>query len=181
MNIRLRVLQAWFPRSLKKKRLRDLYALTADAFRKETPALRELSWEACLRDYALFTKTEAERVLRQGGDVAGLEQRLYGRALALGRRLRDQLHVRTAKEAEQALRLIYSAIKIDLEAKDGEVVISRCFFSDHYSLDVCRLIASLDEGVAAGLTEGGRLEISQRITEGQECCRGRLVFAEKQR
>jgi hypothetical protein len=179
MNLRLTLLRAWFPRSLKKKKLKDLYALTADAFRKETPALRALSWEACLRHYALFTKAEVEDALRQGGEASALRERLYDRAQALGRRLRDQLHIQTAEEARRALRILYSAIGIDFEATGGEVTIPRCFFSGHYTPDICVFISSLDEGVAAGLTGGGRLEIRQRITEGKECCRGRLVLEEE--
>ena len=46
----------------------------------------------------------------------------------------------------------------------------------HYSAAICRLISSLDEGAAFGLSAGGSLRFEARLTEGSPCCRGRWVF-----
>ena len=64
----------------------------------------------------------------------------------------------------------------------NEFAIRRCFFSGFYSPEVCRLISSLDEGLAAGLT-GGKLCFVQRITDGGSCCKGhidRMIKRERQ-
>jgi len=58
------------------------------------------------------------------------------------------------------------------------VIIKYCGFSRFYTGRVCRLISALDGGTFAGLSGGGKLEFSQRITEGHDCCRGRLLFPE---
>ena len=47
--------------------------------------------------------------------------------------------------------LLYSAIKIDFRAEsNGEVTVPRCFFSRHYTPEICRLVSALDEGLAEG-------------------------------
>jgi hypothetical protein len=56
----------------------------------------------------------------------------------------------------------------------GEIMVSRCLFADYYTEPVCRVIAALDEGIAAGLFDGASLEFTQRLTEGKPCCRAVL-------
>ena len=71
--------------------------------------------------------------------------------------------------------LIYKVLKIEFQGEPrGNIVIKRCFFSAYYSRSVCQLISSLDEGLLTGLSGGGKLIFSQRITEGHECCRAYL-------
>ena len=52
--------------------------------------------------------------------------------------------------------------------------IPKCFFSAYYSGPVCRVVAALDQGLAAGLSRGGRLTFVGRITEGNAACRAIL-------
>jgi hypothetical protein len=62
-------------------------------------------------------------------------------------------------------------LAIDLRADEqGSVVVDRCAFAAWYSPRVCRLMSSLDAGLLAGLTRGGRLTFSERITEGSPRC-----------
>jgi hypothetical protein len=76
--------------------------------------------------------------------------------------------------------ILYQILGIDFEGDtSGEVTIKKCFFSDYYSQQVCQIISSLDEGVAAGLSGGGNLSFSGRITEGKDCCRARLAMPEE--
>jgi hypothetical protein len=73
--------------------------------------------------------------------------------------------------------LVYKIIRIDLQGgPEGHILIRKCFFSHYYSYEVCRVISSLDEGLLAGISGGGRLKFDQRITEGHDCCRARLLF-----
>ena len=62
-------------------------------------------------------------------------------------------------------------LAIDLRTdQQGNVVVDRCAFASWYSPGVCRLMSSLDAGLIAGLTHGGRLTFSERITEGRPRC-----------
>jgi hypothetical protein len=47
----------------------------------------------------------------------------------------------------------------------------------HCAVDELRK-GGLDAGLLAGLSDGGRLVFSQRITEGYACCRARLWVSE---
>ncbi len=77
-------------------------------------------------------------------------------------------------------RILYRALKIDFRGiSSGEIEISRCYFSQFYSPQICELISSLDEGILAGLAGDGRLTFSQRITEGRDCCKALFVSAEQ--
>jgi hypothetical protein len=90
----------------------------------------------------------------------------------MGRELRGTFRVAGTADALAAARVLYRALGIDLRAAPGgEITVHRCFFSDYYSSPVCRLIASLDEGLFAGLSNGGQLAFTQRITEGNGCCK----------
>ena len=75
-------------------------------------------------------------------------------------------------------RVLYRILDIDLQGDArGEVVISRCYFSRFYSGEVCRLMSAMDRGLFAGLSNGGELTFSSRITEGQPCCRAHFAWA----
>jgi hypothetical protein len=55
-------------------------------------------------------------------------------------------------------------------------VVDRCAFAERYSPPVCALMSSLDAGLIAGLTRGGRLLFSERITEGNVRCLARISW-----
>ncbi len=162
-----------------KQSLKDLFTLTAHAFGKEAPDLRNIPWAESLRQYAVFTRAEVERTLAEGSDIFPVKARLKNDATALGHLLRARLGIRTTQEALDGLAVLYSAIEIDFRADNrGGVTISRCLFSRHYTPEVCRFVSALDEGLAAGFTAGGRLQFSQRITEGSACCKAVLAVGE---
>ncbi len=180
MNLAVRALKIYTPPVLKKRILRELYLATAQAFDTPPPCRRRMSPAALLKSYASFTRREAERVLRNGVPAAAaVEERLFQNTRALGERLRRALRLRSPADVLAASRILYAALGIDFEGGvSGEVTIRRCYFSRFYIPDICRIMSSADAGVAAGLSAGGRLTFSQRITEGSECCRARLVFEE---
>jgi hypothetical protein len=130
-----------------------------------------------LEAYAVFTSGEAIRLSPDSPEWRAAKGRLYEYAHRLGTRLRTRFRLRRPDDILELMRILYNALDIDFAGRaDGEVAIRRCFFSRFYTGPVCRVISSLDEGVAAGLSGGGRLEFSGRITEGQDCCRGRITF-----
>jgi hypothetical protein len=173
MNMLLEIMQIYIPEFIKKKKLNELFCLTADAFQSELPELRKLSFAEYLSKYALFTREQAERYLQSGCPLEEVKDRLYQNSYIFGQNLRKSLHIITWEEAVTVLKVIYKLIGIDFQYdRQGEIIIKQCFFSKYYSGRVCKLISSLDEGMASGLSGGGRLCFNQRITEGGSCCKG---------
>jgi hypothetical protein len=175
VNLRLLLAGLYVPCRMRARELEELFARTAAAFgRPVPPAGRPL--RPRLREYALFTRDRAGEALARGGDLSALERRLYRAAAGLGRRYRVRLGLRSAAEAMAAARLIYRGLGIDFRGTaGGEVTVRRCAFSTVYSPAVCRLVSALDRGLLAGLSGGGDLRFSQRITEGAACCRAVLA------
>ena len=183
MSLALKVLKIYAPPALKKIVLQELYRATARAFEVAPPAgLRRLSHAALLESYAAFTKDEAARVLQDPGRTAFVEERLYRETRALGGHLNRALKLRTPGEIMAASKILYAALGIDFEGREpGEVTIRRCYFSRFYTAGICRMMSSADAGVAAGLSGGGRLAFSQRITQGADVCRAHLEIEEPAR
>ncbi len=177
MNFALTIVDLHCPAPLKRRVLRELFSATALAFGVETPPTGGLTHERLLTAYAHFTKAEAEKLWAENGDQSEAEGRLFENARVLGATLRRKFHVRSRDEVIRLSRVLYKILGIDFEGRsDGGVTIKQCAFSRYYTGRVCRLISALDAGVAAGLSGGGRLEFSQRITEGHNSCRARLLF-----
>lgn len=180
MNLRLLALKICIPDFVKKKKLDDLFLLTAHAFGCETPGLKGYSYGERLKAYAMFTRCEAEKCLQEEEKTDEVKTRLFQGACRLGQNIRRRFCLRSPDEIMEMSQILYRLLGIDYEGRTGgEVTIKSCFFSEYYSPQICRLISSLDEGLAAGLSEGGRLSFSQRITEDKDCCKARFVMPEE--
>lgn len=181
MNLRLSVLKFHIPAFIKKKKLDELFGLTALAFGCDPPEEKSHSYKEKLKSYAIFTRNEAEKCLDQGMDCEEVERKLFQSAYRLGLDIRRQFRLRSSNDTMAMSRILYRILGIDFEGRtSGDVTISGCFFSRYYSPRVCRLISSLDAGLAAGLSGGGKLSFSQRITEGKDCCKARFFLPEKE-
>jgi len=179
VNIRLRLAGVHIPARLRLEKIRELAALTARAFGVAPPVLSGRSVRRDLEAYARFTRGSADRAVRDKADLGLLGARLREEALAFGQALAAAFGIRGRGQALRLIRLAYRAIGIDLRADpDGAIVVSRCFFEGAYAPETCRLIASLDEGLMAGICGGGHLEFSQRMTSGEAVCRARFFFDE---
>jgi len=177
MNLLLKILQIYIPTFIKKRKIVELFNCTALAFECGIPQLEGLSFDECLEKYALFTKEEVEKSIQQGNDLQTIKNRLYQNAFRLGEKLRKRFHVTTIEEVMTMSRILYRTMEIEFHGTvQGEITINRCFFSRYYSRQVCQVISSLDEGVIAGLSGGGQLIFSERITEGKDCCKACLVL-----
>ena len=175
MNTRLKLAALFLPRRIKEKRLRQLFQLTAQAFQTEIPDIGILSFSECLRAYGLYSSGEAEKVIARG-DQQAVRSRLYGNAFWLGAQLRKALRPRTMREFMKAASILYGAIGIDFRGDaEGHILIRKCFFSEHYSRSVCELMSSVDQGLLAGLSDGGELRFIQRITEGKDFCKAEFI------
>jgi translation initiation factor 2 beta subunit (eIF-2beta)/eIF-5 len=172
MNLLLKLSQLYLPGFIKKKKLQELYELTAEAFNTTPPSIKNLSYYECLKAYAQFSNAKAEEVITSKSDTEMIKKRLYQNAYRLGKKLRRDFHIKTWVEVIQLSKILYRILKIDFQGdRSGNVVIRRCFFSSYYSEEVCRIISALDEGIAAGLSAGGALVFKERITAGKSCCR----------
>ncbi len=174
MNLLLTLGRLHIPASLRRGWLRKLSAHTAAAFQKPPPPMGS-SHAGSLRAYAVFTRDLAEESFRQGQNEREIRDRLYRNACELGRELGKTLRPATPDEVRAAMRLLYRAMGIEAEFDgDGTVAVRACYFSAYYTGRICRLMSALDAGVAAGLSGGGRLVFSRRMTEGHDCCLARF-------
>jgi hypothetical protein len=171
MSLRLRALELHIPGWVARSALRQLFDATASAFGCDPVDVHGLTQGELRERYAVFTTRCAELALVDRFDADALSRRMWRNAYALGESLRRRLGVRTRGEALRAARIAYRMIGIDLRADEhGAVVVDRCAFAAWYSPRVCHLMSSLDAGLIAGLTHGGRLTFSERISEGKPQC-----------
>jgi hypothetical protein len=175
MNVLLKILLHNLPVFIQEEILAELFEATADAFECPAPALDHLSYDECLRTYALFTREQAEKALQAGRDIPAIKSQLYQNAYPLGRKLRKWFGVDTMEEVMEFGQILYQAIGVEIQGdSQGDVIVKSCYFSQFYSAPICDLISALDDGVFSGLSGGGRLTFSERLTEGRECCRAKL-------
>lgn len=172
-NLTLRLILAGLRLAGRKRGLKDLFCLTADAFSQESPDLRSLSCGEILQSYARFTRVAAEESLA-AGTAQAVRERLREHSRRLGRDIRSRLPIRSRADEAAALRALYRLLAIDLAVdSQGNVTIRRCSLADHYPPEVCRFMSAMDEGIVAGLSNG-RLVFSARLTEGADRCLARI-------
>lgn len=177
MSILLEILPHNLPALVREVILGELFRATADAFECPAPAHDHFAYDEVLRAYALFTREQAQKALQAGRDLPALKTRLYRNAYPLGRNLRQWFGVDTMEEVMELGQILYRAIGVEIEGDaQGDVTVNRCYFSQFYSGAVCDLISALDDGVFSGLSGGGRLRFSERLTEGSQRCRAGLLF-----
>jgi hypothetical protein len=130
MNIAVLLLQRYTPTFVKKWALHDLFVATAAAFGCAAPPHKGLTYQQCLRLFAQFTQSQVKTMIRDGHDLAAVEQRLYENAFQLGQKYARLLHIRSQAEMMVIGRLLYAMLEIDFQSNaQGEVVIRRCYFS----------------------------------------------------
>lgn len=169
----MRVIPLLFAR---RREIERLFSVTASAFACPVPPARLRGAHGRLKEYARFTREQAQKAVADGGFRAVIERRLFRGAFQLGARLRRRLRVRTADEARRAARLVYRGLGIDFRAaEDGTVLIRRCRFSETYSSEICALMSAMDCGLLAGLAYYRELCFDGRITEGLPACTACLV------
>jgi hypothetical protein len=180
MNVRLFLLERWLPGWVRRRMLRELAGLTAEAFGADAPVLARRPRNEAISIFAAFTRREVERVLAGEGTAAveTIRGRLYDGAREMGRAVRRDLGIAARADALRAVRLLYRGIGIVLDADEkGDVAVRACAFSGVYTPAVCAFISALDAGLVSGLTGGSTLVFSERITEGASCCRATLIAA----
>jgi predicted nucleic-acid-binding Zn-ribbon protein len=179
MSSLVTILKYLSPEFIKKRMLQELFIITARAFDCAVPPLKGFSYTDLLKQYALFTRTEAEKAIGDSRDLPAIRMRLFDQACQMGQELRKKFNIRTDEEVMELGQKLYDILGIEFQGNSqGAVTIRKCFFSEYYSSQVCQLISALDEGVLAGLSGGGQLNFSQRITDGKNCCQALFVSRE---
>jgi hypothetical protein len=177
VSLPLRALELFIPGWMARSAVRRLFEETASAFGREPPDVRGLDHGTLLERYVAFSAGCAEQALAGDGDLDAVSQRMWRAASALGASLRRRLGVRSRPDEIRAARIAYRMIGIDLRSNvRGDVVVDRCSFAERYSPAVCLVMSSLDAGLIAGLTAGGVLTFSERITEGRLRCLARISW-----
>ncbi len=175
MSILLKILPHHLPAFIREEILSALFEATAQAFGCPAPAHTHLSYDECLQAYALFTSQQAEQALQEGRDITAIKASLFHNAYPLGEKLHRWFGIDEVGDVMEIGQILYQAIGVDFQGdSQGEVTVKRCYFSQFYSAAACDLISALDDGVFAGLSGGGRLAFSQRITEGENYCKANL-------
>ncbi len=174
MGILLAASNIYVPQFIRRRKLEMLFNASADAFQVASPTIKAFSYGDGLKLYARFTRQHIDKAIQQGNERE-VKSRLFERAYSIGQKFKADFHIHTVEEVMRMSSIIYKLLKIEFHGEpDGNIVIKNCFFSDYYSGEVCRIISSLDEGLLAGLSEGGKMSFSQRITEGNKCCQAYL-------
>lgn len=182
MNLRLALASIHLPAALRRRGLEELARRTARAFEAEAPDLAGRPLGDALRRYALFTKERADLVAASPDGAARASARLRSEAQEMGAALRRQLHVSSRSEAARAVRILYRALGVDLEATSGgSITVRACSFSTSYTCRTCELMAAMDEGLFAGLIGEGHLAFTSRITDGAGRCLATFTFGSANR
>jgi hypothetical protein len=174
VSLRLRLLRRGLTASMRLSLLDELAAVTAAGFGSSPPQWQGATFEERLREYARFTAGRAETLLAQDDPaaLAAAQARLRAGAEGLGAKARRSLGLSSTSDALDALAVLYQEIGIEMSrVAPGDVVVTRCLFAERFSEPVCRVVGALDDGMAAGLAGGGRLDFGERLTAGAACCR----------
>ena len=176
MSLRVRMLPDRIPDPVRRRVLGALFRATADAFGAAMPDLRDRTTDRILATYVAYTDELARGVLPDPERRPVVERRLRENTERLGSRVRLALGIRTTSDALEVAHRLYELIGIDLTGDErGRVVVTGCPFAATYSPDVCRVMSSADAGLLAGLTDGGLLTFTDRITSGSPACMATLA------
>jgi len=179
VNLLVTLLQIHTPEYVRKRALSQLFKFTVAAFGCDVPPILTLSSDECLLQYALFTQSHVEGLIRDGRDLETVQHCLYQNAVELGKMHGKRLRIHTIEDTMAIGRVLYRILGIEFQGNaQGEVVIRRCHFSRFYSSQVCQIMSAMDRGLFAGLSNGGQLDFSSRITEGQPYCRAHFALWE---
>lgn len=175
MNTKLKMLRLATSDKVRKQQISFLLTCAEQSFGVKAPPIRELSYQEALGLFAKFTQEQAELCIERG-NLESVRQKLYANAFELANKVKRRLGIRKPEEALFALTTLYENIGISVEGSLlGELCFHRCYFSEIYTPETCTLMSAFDSGVCGGLMGDGHLVFSDRITQGQSCCKARYV------
>jgi hypothetical protein len=176
MKSLIRILVTFAPEAIKRRELRRLFSVTASGFGSPVPALAGLSFDQCLMEYARFTRTESLKLCTPGASCEDACKRLFSGGESLGRRVRKMCRIASLEEAVCAMSILYSTIGIRAGSNEESAMdITSCYFAGIYSPEICSIMSSLDDGIFAGLSGGGRLRFGKRLTDCSDRCSAAII------
>ena len=93
-----------------------------------------------------------------------------------GERVRRLTGFTEKADLERLVFYLYRNIGILMDGHlPGEIKVSSCYFSRFYTPEQCALMSYMDSGIIAGILGGGKIEFTERITEGCGNCRAFFV------
>ncbi len=180
MNLALKLLNIYMPPYVKRSGIKQLFNASAEAFDSAMPDIQALSTDACLRQFALFTKNQVDKLINKGNNLEAVKKRLYEKAFQLGEKYRKKFRVQDLNDVMETAQIFYRIIGIKFKGNSkGEVIINRCYFSKIYNDQTCQVMSAMDSGLLAGLANGGELIFCTKITENYSCCQADFVLPEK--
>lgn len=148
-------------------RIRDVRQALRTGFAGQT--LRNGYAEQALRDYAAYS---ARCLMRCKADPG----RIYREAYRTGERVRRLTGFTEKADLERLVFYLYRNIGILMDGHlPGEIKVSSCYFSRFYTPEQCALMSYMDSGIIAGILGGGKIEFTERITEGCGGCKAFFV------
>lgn len=160
------------PKKLAMFEIQVLADITARGFGVPRKKIPGRSPERALREYALFTKACCETVEAD-------PERLYEEAYKAGSRIRKLTGVKDSNDCARLVFYLYRNIYITMSGRiPGEITVSDCYFGRIYTPGHCRIMSNVDSGIIAGISGGGKLEFTERITEGCKRCRAEFKGGE---
>ena len=122
-----------------------------------------------LRDYAAYSARCLKRCKADPG-------RIYREAYRTGERVRRLTGFTEMADLERLVFYLYRNIGILMDGHlPGEIKVSSCYFSRFYTPEQCALMSYMDSGIIAGILGGGKIEFTERITEGGGGCKAFFV------
>jgi hypothetical protein len=111
MSIKLLLAWVYIPAYFRKAKLHELFKITSEVFGSDKVRFSYSdSLDDLLLKYAIFTKTEAERILNGNYDVGLVQEELFNKAFSLGVQFRKDLNIHSARDFRSGSRLIYKAL-----------------------------------------------------------------------
>ena len=188
MNPKLRLLSYWMPEYLLNPLIDRITELTINClnqllknngineenYYKEVPMKGKISQRR--RIMATAQNNRLKKLIETiGYPEASIISRkaLYKVGLKLGNEARIQLNINDSlSDLTSAARILYQVlgIKFSITQKDKKIflTIKKCALAEYYTLETCKIISAVDEGVIQGLNPNYNMNFTEWMT-GDSC------------
>ena len=199
MNPKLRLLSYWMPEYLLNPLIDRIAESTINCLNQllknnginEENYIEEVPMQGRLRERREIMATSQNIRLKKLIETIGYTEAseisrkaLYKVGLKLGNEAREQLNVNdNLTDLTSAARILYHVlgIKFDITQKDNEIflTVKKCALAEYYTLETCKIISAVDEGVIQGLNPDYNMNFTEWMT-GDSCeCRANIKHTGK--
>ena len=188
MNPKLRLLSYWMPEYLLNPLIDRITELTINCLNQllknnginEEKYYQEVPMKGKISQRRQIMATAQNNRLKKLIETIGYQEAsiisrkaLYKVGLKLGNEARIQLNVNdNLTDLTSAARILYHVlgIKFSITQKDKEIflTIKKCALAEYYTLETCKIISAVDEGVIQGLNPDYNMNFTEWMT-GDSC------------